>query len=463
LTRDTQRPAWAWWGTPGPDLAMRHAVRILRAAGHLEELVFSGGPPLDRALRNYQSQNRKMGRSDRLLLGTALYGLARNRELFRQAHPEAVLGDGEYLVLALLDERGGDPGKVPHLPGGPLHWVRILERSADLRQRWAACLTSRWKERAREPSAATREALEGLLGVPHWWVALGPWETVGDVVKEFARLKRPQRLILRVHPPTAEAREGAIAALRAQGVPCQPTQRSPWGIRVDGRHNVLALALHREGTVEVQDEGSQLVACLGDPKPGENVLDYCAGGGGKTLALAAAMEGRGTVVAHDADARRLADTRRRARRAGLGNIRVLAEVEAVKNAGPYDLVLVDAPCSSSGTLRRNPDVAWRWGEADVRRLAALQGEILDEAAALVRPGGTLVYATCSLLEPENRDQAHSFAQRHGEFRFAPPGDRRGHGPLLDVPGAGEGCFRLPANLPTYDGDAFFLARFRRGE
>lgn len=461
MIQDEARPAWAWWGGAEEDLTLRHAVRILRTASSLEELVFSGGPPLDRALRHHQTQNRKMGRSDRLLLGTALFSLARNRELYRRALPAALPGDGEYLLLALLDRHRGDPGKVPHLPGGPLRWVRLLEALTGLRGKWVSTLTAAWKTPVGGLPSSVQEALAGLLGIPLWWVQQGPWERVGDVVEECARLKKPQRLILRVQPAAAGAREKVVAQLRGEGVACRPTRRSPWGLVVSGRHNVLASPTYREGRIEVQDEGSQLVACLCDPKPGEKVLDYCAGGGGKALALAAAMEGRGSVVAYDTDPRRLADARRRARRAGLGNLRVVADAGEVERAGPYDVVLVDAPCSSSGTLRRNPDVAWRWSEEDVRRLSALQAEILDRAAALVRPGATLVYATCSLLEPENGGQVRDFLERRPEFRPAPPGDRKGHAPLRDVPGAGQGAFRLPATLPQYDGDAFFLARFRR--
>ncbi len=443
------------------ELPLRHAVRILRAAAPLEELVFSGGQPLDRALRHYQSENRKMGRTDRLLLGTALYALARSRELFRANLPEALPGDGEHLILAFLDETGGDPGKVPHLPGGPLRWVRLLEAVESVRTRWTAILARRWKDPPGEALPLAREALEGLLGIPFWWLEAGPWDSVGEALAELGKLKRPQSLILRSQPASEEARSQVLAQLRSLSIPCRPTRRSPWGIVVDGRHNVLGSALYRQGRIEVQDEGSQLVVCLCDPKPGERVLDYCAGGGGKALALGAAMQGRGSVVAHDADGRRLEDLRRRSRRSGLGNIRIVRDAAEVQRAGPYDVVLVDAPCSSSGTLRRNPDVAWRWKEDDVRRLVGLQAKILDAAAPLVRPGGILVYATCSLLEPENGDQVGGFLQRHPRFGLAPPGERAGHGPLVDIPGAVQGYFRLPADLPRYAGDAFFLARFRR--
>ncbi|RMG88095.1 MAG: RsmB/NOP family class I SAM-dependent RNA methyltransferase, partial [Candidatus Dadabacteria bacterium] len=342
---------------------------------------------------------------------------------------------------------------------GVAPWLQALGRLERLRERWVERLEAHRK--AEIPGRGpVREALEGLFGVPGWWLDAGPWARVGEAVRELGRLRRPQELTLRVQAHRAE-RPAVLRELRDAGVPVSPTPRSPWGIRVAGRHNVLALPAVREGRVEVQDEGSQLVACLCDPKPGERVLDFCAGGGGKALALAAAMGGRGEVVAHDADRARLRDTRRRARRAGLGNIRVEASAEAVGRRAPYDLVLVDVPCSSSGTLRRNPDVAWRWNAEDLGRLTAVQAEILDRVAGWVRPGGFLVYVTCSLLVPENQAQIEAFLARHPEFAPAPLGDRTGHEPLLDLPGAEAGILRLPANLPRYTGDAFFLARLGR--
>ncbi len=455
-----ERPRWAWWGRPGEDVSLRHAVRILRSAGSLEELVCGGGAPLDRALRRYQQHHKAMGRSDRLLLGTAVYGLARNREALRLALPDAVPGDGHLLLLALLDQQRGDPGKVPHLPEGALPWVLALERLGRLREQAVSQISAAARLSLAGVDPLVLRALSVLFSVPEWWFARGPWSTVGAAVRELSRLKRPQGLTLRAQAHRG-TRDEAVRILRAEGFPARPTHRSPWGIRVEGRHNVLASPPYREGRVEVQDEGSQLVACLCDPKPGERILDLCAGGGGKALALASMLGGKSSVIAHDVDPGRLADTRRRARRSGLGNVRVVESLPDVERLGPFGLVLVDAPCSSSGTLRRNPDVAWRWSEADALRLVALQAELLDRAAGLVQAGGTLVYATCSLLECENGEQARGFAARHPEFAPAPPGDRREHAPLLDVPAADQGWFRLAADLDEYEGDAFFFARFRR--
>lgn len=461
MTERRPVPPWARWQEPALELPLRHAVRILQRAGRLEELIFQPkGPPLDRALQAHQRAHRSMGRNDRLLLGTALFSLARGRVLYRRGLDDAVPGGGSLLLLALLDHLAAPPGRVPHLPGGVSPWSSALARVERQRREWAETLADHWDEPLGGPSAPAVDALCGLFSIPSWWLPHGPWRNVGDAVLELATLKRPQHLVLRVQAHRA-SREEVLRRLSEQGIPAHATRRSPWGAVVEGRHNVLATDLYRDGAVEVQDEGSQLVACLCDPRPGERLLDLCAGGGGKSLALAAAMKGRGEVVAYDVELRRLADTRRRARRAGLGNIRVAETLPEVQERGPYDLVLADVPCTSSGTLRRNPDVAWRWEPADLERLVDTQAAILDTAATLVKAGGSLVFTTCSLLEAENRRQAEAFAARHPSFETAAPGERRGHGPLLDVPQAERGFFRLAANLPRYEGDAFFLARFRK--
>ncbi len=461
-TKQSDRPGWAWWGGTPERLNARHAVRILGRAAGLEAVVFQpGGPPLDRAVQRYQRANPRMGRNDRAVLAEAVYGLARNRNLLRAALPEAVPGEGDLLLLALLDRLGtGAPGKVPHLPEGVRPWLAALDRVKTLRAGWVRSLKAAWRTEPGRCAPGARDAWEGLMGVPGWWLDRGPWATLGEAVREVAELRKPQGLTLRAQPHRGP-RDRAVDLLRQLDIPAAPTYRSPWGVRVAGRHNVLGTDPYRSGIVEVQDEGSQLVAVLCDPKPGERILDLCAGGGGKSLALASAMGGRGLVVAHDVHSGRLADTRRRARRAGLGNVRVEPDPGRLGGHGPFDLVLVDAPCSSTGTLRRNPDVAWRWQEEDVVRLAALQDELLDRAAALVRPGGFLVYATCSVLRTENGERVTALLGRRPDLAPAPPGDRLGHGPLADVPGADTGAFRVPSHLPRYEGDGFFMARLRK--
>jgi 16S rRNA (cytosine967-C5)-methyltransferase len=453
-----REPGWAWWTKPVADLPLRHAARIFARAGAFETLVFEPGAPLDRALQEYQRSKRALGRTDRLLLGTAVYGLARNRELLREALPRAARGSGDFLLLALLDAVCARPAVELAEVAPALR--EAMERLGHLRRACVQAIEEAWRAPAGEVPRPAAAAFARLFSVPESWLEMGPWETLGDAAGELAVLKRPQHLALRAQNHRTD-RERVLAALSELSIPARPTARSPWGVLVEGRHNLLATELFRSGDVEVQDEGSQLAACLCDPKPSEKVLDLCAGGGGKSLALAAMMGGRGQVIAHDAHAGRLADTKRRARKSGLGNIRCVEDEKLVETLGPYDLVLVDAPCSSTGTLRRNPDVAWRWSREAIERLAALQASLLDRAASLVAPGGTLVYVTCSVLRPENDDQVTAFLGRQPEFEPHPPGDRKAHAPLLDIPGADTGAFRLAANLPDYAGDAFFCARFRR--
>jgi 16S rRNA (cytosine967-C5)-methyltransferase len=214
------------------------------------------------------------------------------------------------------------------------------------------------------------------------------------------------------------ARAEAIAQL---GLACVPTPLSPAGIRLKGKPAINRHPLFLSGALEVQDEGSQLLAYLLAPRRGEMVADFCAGAGGKTLALAMLMHGTGRIYAMDVSDRRLRELAPRAARAGISNVHpiVLAgegDVRARRLDGKLDRVLVDAPCSGFGTLRRNPDLKWRHDSAAVAELAAKQGRILSAAARLLKPGGRLVYATCSLLPEENEAVADAFAAGHPQFR-----------------------------------------------
>ncbi len=239
---------------------------------------------------------------------------------------------------------------------------------------------------------------------------------------ELAALLQPAPLDLRVNLLKA-TREAARAALAAEGLEATPTPLSPWGLRIEGRRQVTTGPAFRSGLVEIQDEGSQLVAALTDARPGMRVADWCAGAGGKTLALAMMMQNRGQLLACDVSAARLDGAVRRLRRAGVHNVeRHLIEPGdkwAKRRAGSFDRVLVDAPCTGTGTWRRNPDARLRLTEADLAELLPKQAAILDQAAPLVRSGGRLVYATCSLLSEENEDQVTAFLARHPGFALVP--------------------------------------------
>jgi 16S rRNA (cytosine967-C5)-methyltransferase len=211
-------------------------------------------------------------------------------------------------------------------------------------------------------------------------------------------------------------REELQATLAAEGTQAAPTRFSPWGLTLDGHQNAFALPSFKTGRFEIQDEGSQLIALACGARPGWTVVDACAGAGGKALALAAEMRNRGTLWALDSDAGRLEETRRRARRDGVDNLRVRA-IAADDGAGPQladlegraDVVLVDAPCSGLGTLRRKPDARWRLAPGDPEKFAALQKALTARFSRLVKPGGRLVYATCAIGRAENEAVAEHLA------------------------------------------------------
>ena len=244
--------------------------------------------------------------------------------------------------------------------------------------------------------------------------------------------------------------------LRPGPVPeAEPTPHSPLGLRFPEGTQVEQTEAWAAGRIEVQDEGSQLICLASEARPGMLAVDLCAGAGGKTLALAAEMADQGRLIAADSDRGRLQRLPQRAQRAGVTIVesRLLnpgAETAALADlAGQADLVLVDAPCSGTGTWRRNPETRWRADPARLARLTALQARLLDLAATLVRPGGILVYAVCSLLAEEGRAQAAAFTARSGLLPETVPmkaGRAAGTGLLL---------------TPGHDGtDGFFVARWR---
>jgi 16S rRNA (cytosine967-C5)-methyltransferase len=236
---------------------------------------------------------------------------------------------------------------------------------------------------------------------------------------------------------------------------------APYGIRLDERLSLARLPMLKSGEVEIQDEGSQLVAMLVDARPGDRVVDFCAGAGGKTLAIAAQMNNKGHVIACDVSEGRLKRAAERFRQAGLHNIQTrLLTSETDKwikrHKGGFDRVLVDAPCSGTGTWRRNPDARWRaQEEGGLDKVVALQMRILASAARLVKPGGRLVYATCSLLAEENEEQVAAFLATHPGFKVVPlreaaPGlTRSAHPDYLSL---------TPAQ---HDTDGFFAAVMQR--
>jgi len=256
-------------------------------------------------------------------------------------------------------------------------------------------------------------------------------------------------------------RETAQAALAKAGIDAQPTPYSPWGLRVQGKPALNKLEVFTGGEVEVQDEGSQLLALLTDAKRGEMVVDFCAGAGGKTLALGAAMKNTGRLYAFDVSGHRLGSLKPRLARSGLSNVHPVQIAherdDRIKRlAGKIDRVLVDAPCSGLGTLRRNPDLKWRQSPQSIAELNVKQSAILIGAARLLKPGGRLIYATCSLLTQENEAICEAFSLAHPLFEKA---DAAALLRDLGVPHAesliSAGSLRLWPHLHATDG--FFAA------
>jgi 16S rRNA (cytosine967-C5)-methyltransferase len=280
------------------------------------------------------------------------------------------------------------------------------------------------------------------LEVPDWVLPRLRARFGADLAIELTAMGEPAPLDLRVNLLKA-TREQAQASLAAEGVEATPTPLSPWGLRVPGRRPVTAGRTFQQGLVEIQDEGSQLVAALVGATPEMRVADWCAGAGGKTLALAMLMDNRGHIAACDVSASRLDGAVRRLRRAGVHNVErhlVAAGDKWVKRrAGGFDRVLVDAPCTGTGTWRRNPDARLRLVERDLAELRPKQAEILQQAARLVRTGGSLVYATCSLLAEENEAQVDAFLTANPAFAVVPlerawtlPPPPPGPGPFLSL-------------------------------
>lgn len=247
-------------------------------------------------------------------------------------------------------------------------------------------------------------------------------------VEEMTALTHGATLDLRVNTVQAD-RDTVQASLKNDNIDTTPTPYSPWGLRVDGKVFLSQSKAFRAGQIEIQDEGSQLIALACNAQPGIQMLDYCAGGGGKTLALAAAMKIKGRIVAMDLEANRLAKARERFRRAKVSDIIEARPLSDEKNRKwlrrqkqSFDSVLVDVPCSGTGTWRRNPDMRWRTYGPSLEELLPVQQDILEKVAGTVKPGGRLVYATCSLLPEENEDQVTAFLAKHPEFTLAPLAD-----------------------------------------
>jgi len=395
--------------------------------------------PADQLLHGFFRRHPSMGQHDRAFIADGAFAWLRRR---RSIETLAQTTDPRLLALAVVVRELG-------------HSVREIDSAHAARHReWLVAFKSRL-DTPLEPAVAA--------DLPDWlWERLGR-AYGGDERHALARSwLAPAALDLRINPLTT-TRADARRALAESGIAADPTPYSPLGLRVAGRPALGRHPLFADGSLEVQDEGSQLVGFLVAPRRSDLVVDFCAGAGGKTLLLGALMRSHGRLYAFDTHERRLANLTPRLARSGLSNVhpqRIAHERDTrVKRlAGKADRVLVDAPCTGFGTLRRNPDLKWRQTESAVDELARKQRAILDAAAMLVKPGGRLVYATCSVLPDENDAIVETFLASHPAFAQADAAaELKRAGIALDTGSA----LRL---LPHRHGcDGFYAALLERRE
>ncbi len=435
---------------------MTPGARIAAAIDILETLA-AGSRPADDVAAGYFRNHRYIGSKDRAQVSRHVYSVLRHRAALdwwvdRAGRNNIAASPRSRMMAALLVAEGEPAGEVVgSFDGGRFRPAAL----SPVEDRLVKALAGRSLRHPAMPRAVAND-------LPDW---LDPYlEAVyGDrLEEEMAGLNAPAPVDLRVNLLKTD-RDGARKALAAEHIRAEPTPWSPVGLRLAERAPRSSLTAFKEGLIEVQDEGSQLAALLLGAKPGMRVVDFCAGAGGKTLALAACMKNRGKLVACDTAGWRLDRSGQRLRRAGASNVERHAlnserDPWVKRHAKSFDRVLVDAPCLGVGSWRRNPDAKWRATPNDLAELQIRQHDILSSAARLVKPGGRLAYVTCSLLRQENEAQAERFLAETPDFTLHPAAQAWTEAFGTRSP-AGDDYLRLtPAQHGT---DGFFVAIFER--
>ena len=370
-----------------------HATALLEAQTELVRRVLRFEQPADRVVADHFREQRSLGAREPAELADGIFALLRKLPLWRHLAASADSRRTPERRLAILSWRGSDDTLRAALDDGERAWLERVRALA---------------------VGALPEALRHNL--PDW-LARPLQQRLGAEFQDWVdAIDRPAPLDLRVNALKAD-RDEVLRRLAASGIDAAPTPFSPLGVRVAGKPALQKNDVFAQGLVEVQDEGSQLLALAVGARRGEIVVDFCAGAGGKTLALGAQMRNTGRLYAFDVSGHRLAALQPRLLRSGLSDVHP-AQIAHERDerierlAGKVDRVLVDAPCSGTGTLRRHPDLKWRQG-ASIDALVRQQRAILGAAARLVKPGGRLVYATCSVLDVEGGDVADAFERDVG--------------------------------------------------
>lgn len=367
---------------------------LLQSATQALDLVLDFKRPADAVLSAFFRDNRKLGARDRAFVAEAVFGVLRRYRYLSVVVPAA---NPRTLIVAWLIKMRG-------MSGATLEQFAKPELIQHIR------------------NAKTEDLPLGVAAeLPDWVIEkLQATLADADILALGRSLQQPAPLDLRVNTFKAD-RDTVLAQLQGEGLPVEATPFSSWGLRVKSHPAINRHPLFIDGTLEVQDEGSQLLALLLGARRGEMVCDFCAGAGGKTLAIGAMMASTGRLYAFDVADKRLANLKPRLARSGLSNVmpQLIAsesDTRVKRLAGKLDRVLVDAPCSGLGTLRRNPDLKFRQSAQGVAELVDKQRAILRAAAKLLKPGGRLVYATCSLLPEENEAIVEAFLAEGGYAR-----------------------------------------------
>jgi len=409
------------------------AARLAASIELLAAVDSAGKRPADAVANNYFRDRRYIGSGDRRAVSERVWTIMRSKRRLTWWLHHINLRPGSRLFVAasLMLEGWALSGLKQSFSGGQFAPSPLTgEESSALSKLDGRTLI--------HPAMTDAEACE----VPEWIVPSLQARFGDDLRLEMAAMDAPATLDLRVNLLRG-TREDAIAALALETIEAKISPLSPWGLRVEGRRPVTTGAAFQSGLVEIQDEGSQLVALIADARPDMRVVDWCAGAGGKTLALAMTMENRGHIVACDVHDKRLEGAVKRLRRAGVHNVeRHLIEPGdkwAKRRAASFDRVLIDAPCTGTGTWRRNPDARMRLRPEDLSELVEKQHMILATAAKLAKLGGRVIYATCSILREENEDQIAKFLVENPDFRvlnlpdiWPGPAACPGQGPYLSL-------------------------------
>jgi 16S rRNA (cytosine967-C5)-methyltransferase len=421
----------------------RLAQSVQRALQDALGRALQAGTPVDTMLRQFFREHPALGRRDRGTIAETVFDVLRNRRLYAHLADSGTGRRERRLMLCSLAMRRGVGS--------------LTDSTLDAGER-------DWLERILRIDVATLAA-PVRYSLPDWlWSCLEGERGSGPAAALATALLGPAPLDLRVNLLKCEPAQ-AVEALRAEGIRAEPVEGVPTALRVEGKPALERTRAFEQGWVEVQDAGSQVLGALVGARRGQCVVDFCAGAGGKTLALAASMRSTGQVYACDVSTARLTRLRPRLARAGASNVQPFAidretDPKLTRLAARANAVLVDAPCSGTGTLRRNPDLKWRLEPGDIAELQSRQRAILAAAALLVKPGGVLVYGTCSLLSAENEAVVSSFETAHPGWEREPAASVLVRSGVTLGTGLDEdGCLRLS---PDRDGtDGFFAARWRR--